>query len=809
MARDLGNYEAEGWRVRKDGTAFWADVVFTALRDETGILYGYSKITRDIRERKKVQEELELLYLQINQSNDAIYTVDANMKIRRWNKGAESLYGFSKAEVIGKDPNEMLNTDISEEDFKAALEQISKNDYWTGELKRKTKGGANIHVHSSTNVIRNSNANIDGYVAVSFDITEQKQLREQLNHLARIVEESTEAIISIGLDRKIISWNKGAEKLHGYSKEEAIGKTSGTLHLTKIPDNEIAAIIQQLIEKGYWNAEMDFYHKDGSSFFGSVAANSIKNEQGEITSLFFIIKDTSIRKQLEEQLKRNNEELEEKVQARTEDIQRSEIRYHYLFENNPLPMWIIDLQSFKFLDVNEMATLQYGYSREEFLSMTAVDIRPEEEKTSFIQADHTFESDATEYNRGIWKHRKKDGTIIDVEIIAHKIIFEGLSARLILSNNITEKKKAEEKLVASEKRFHHALDSMIEGVQIHDFNWRYIYVNDALVTYSKYSREELLGYTPMEKYPGIEQTDLFKVLERCMNERAAEHLESEFVFPDGSKGYFELSLQPVPEGIFILSVDITKRKLAEEGIKKLNVELEDRVTKRTQELKKANEELEAFSYSVSHDLRAPLRAIIGFSAILEEDYSNKLDDEAKRITAVIKNNTAKMGKLIDDLLTFSRMGRHEISKTNIDITEMVYEIINGISSNGHSKTKWVIHSLPAVNADMNMMRQVWINLISNAVKYSGNTAIPEIEIGSFKDDGNIVFFVEDNGVGFDEKYKNKLFKVFQRLHSNEEFEGTGIGLAIVEKIVSKHGGHVWAEAALNKGASFYFSLPEN
>jgi PAS domain S-box-containing protein len=349
---------------------------------------------------------------------------------------------------------------------------------------------------------------------------------------------------------------------------------------------------------------------------------------------------------------------------------------------------------------------------------------------------------------------------------------------------------------------------MLEGVQIIGFDWKYIYVNDALCRQGKYKKEELIGYAMMEKYPGIEQTELFENCKRCLTEKLSIHMENEFTFPDGSKQWFELSLQPVPEGIFILSIDITERKDAEEKIKKINEELEERVTERTGELKKANEELEAFSYSVSHDLRAPLRAIIGYSAILEEDYSSKLDDEDKRITTVIKTNTVKMGNLIDDLLTFSRMGRHDIIKTQIDINVMVDEIIKGFSGNG-SKIEWTVNALPVVKADMSMLRQVWINLISNAVKYSGVNTAPKIEIGSFKHEGHLVFFVEDNGVGFDEKYKNKLFKVFQRLHSAEDFAGTGVGLAIVEKIISKHNGMVWAEAEVNKGASFYFSLPEN
>ena len=239
-----------------------------------------------------------------------------------------------------------------------------------------------------------------------------------------------------------------------------------------------------------------------------------------------------------------------------------------------------------------------------------------------------------------------------------------------------------------------------------------------------------------------------------------------------------------------------------------NQGLERKVMERTAQLESVNKELEAFSYSVSHDLRAPLRAVIGFTSILEEDYVRDLDAEAKRITSVIKSNTMKMGQLIDDLLAFSRVGRYDIIKTTIDTREMVKEIVGGFAAlTEHAKISWVIGLLPPVKADMNTIRQVWVNLVSNAVKYSGKKEIPRIEIGSFAENGQVVFFVRDNGVGFDQQYSKKLFKVFQRLHSADEFEGTGVGLALVEKIVSKHMGRVWAESEVDKGACFYFSLP--
>jgi signal transduction histidine kinase len=225
------------------------------------------------------------------------------------------------------------------------------------------------------------------------------------------------------------------------------------------------------------------------------------------------------------------------------------------------------------------------------------------------------------------------------------------------------------------------------------------------------------------------------------------------------------------------------------------------------ELKRSNAELEAFTYSVSHDLRAPLRGIIGFTAMLQEDYTSKLDDEARRISNIIKSNAEKMGRLIDDLLAFARTGRQELKKTEFATDAVVRDIVNELNPRSKS-INWDIQQLPVVWADPGTLRQVWVNFISNAIKYSGKKEGQQITIGCYQEGNSEVFFVKDNGVGFDMKYQAKLFRVFQRLHSSEEFEGTGVGLALVEKIVSKHGGKVWAESTPGNGATFYFSLPK-
>ena len=245
-------------------------------------------------------------------------------------------------------------------------------------------------------------------------------------------------------------------------------------------------------------------------------------------------------------------------------------------------------------------------------------------------------------------------------------------------------------------------------------------------------------------------------------------------------------------------------------VNQTHLDLEGKVRERTAQLENVNKELEAFSYSVSHDLRTPLRAISGYSIMLKEDYEGGLDAEGKRIIRNIISNAKMMGQLIDDLLSFSRLGKKELVRTPIDMQSLAATVVKELLQNSpENKYNIQIGLLPPISADQVMIRQVLINIIGNAIKYSSKKITPEIEIG-FKDErANIVYYVKDNGAGFDMAYADKLFGVFQRLHSQEEFEGTGVGLALVKRIIDKHKGAVWAEALENVGATFYFSLPKN
>jgi PAS domain S-box-containing protein len=343
------------------------------------------------------------------------------------------------------------------------------------------------------------------------------------------------------------------------------------------------------------------------------------------------------------------------------------------------------------------------------------------------------------------------------------------------------------------------------------------------ITYWNHGAEELYGWTREEALGKVSHT-LLKTEFPVSLEKMTEELyrndrwigELVHTRRDGqritvlARKSLDRDRQGNSDAVLEIITDITERKKAEGEIRRLNSELEQRVAERTAELQAANEEMEAFSYSVAHDLRAPLRHVMAFVELLQKDAGPSLSEINCEHLATISRATKRMGNLIDDLLAFSRVGRAEMQKTECDLNQLVQETLRDFQADTKErKIVWEIHPLPSVRADYALLRMVLVNLISNAVKFTGNRTAAKIEIGCAPSEkGETVIFIRDNGAGFDPEYAEKLFGVFQRLHSRDEFEGTGIGLANVQRIIKRHGGRVWAEGVLNSGATFYFSIPK-
>jgi len=350
-------------------------------------------------------------------------------------------------------------------------------------------------------------------------------------------------------------------------------------------------------------------------------------------------------------------------------------------------------------------------------------------------------------------------------------------------------------------------------VAITDPQGKINYVNDKFCAISKYAREELIGQDHRIINSAFHPKEFIHDLWTTIRRGKVWHGEIKNRAKDGSFYWVDTTIVPFldetgkPRQYIAIRADITERKKAEEAVHRMNAELEERVTERTAQLESANRELEAFSYSVSHDLRAPLRAVDGFSQAVIEDFGAQLPDEGRRQLETIRYSAQRMGALIDDLLTFSRLSRQSLNKRSVDTNTLVRMALQELGSPWPGRqVKVSMAELPPTLGDPALLKQVWINLLANALKYTRKRDPAVIEIGRELRQEGPVYYVKDNGTGFDMKYSDKLFGVFQRLHRMEDYEGTGVGLATVQRIIHRHGGRVWADAVVDQGATFFFTL---
>jgi len=736
----------------------------------------------------------------ISNISDGIVVIDEDDQIAEMNPAAEKLVGKSASQVIGQS-------------LKQAWPELGS--IWT---KRADKSGEVVLCHENTlhtfdlrvSAIRDWRGHIASQVIVLRDITERKHVEEALarerNLLRTLIDNLRDYVYVKDADGRYQVNNLPHARLLGFDTPEQFrGKTVFEVfpaHLAEqyhADDSVVLRTGQALIDR-----EEPGYSPDSNADIRNLTTKiPLRDDTGKIVGLVGVTRDITERKRAEKAL------------------QESEERYRMISTMASDYMFSTQVDAEGRLVLNWVAgafDAMTGYTFEEYVAHggwraalhpddRAVDDRDLEQ----LRANQPVITEV--------RTLKKSGETVWVQVYAHPV-WDAERQKLVgiygAVKDITERKKAEEALRESEEKLRQIASSLREVIWLRDVQTRQVlYVNPAF--------EELTGWTCESFYDNpdtvIDAThpddkeSVIKALDQRF-EGVPFDQEHRIVHLDGSVRWVLSRSVPVRNEAgevyrwASIMEDITARKRAEDQVRKLNEELEQRVVERTAQLQAANKELEAFAYSISHDLRAPLRAIDGYAHILTEDFEALLGEEGKRVCAVIRGNIRRMSQLIDDLLAFSRLSRAELQASSISMETLANAAFHE-STTPESRKRIDFHlaPLPPAVGDPTLIRQVWLNLLSNAVKFSSKRERAVIEVGSQGKDGEIIYYVRDNGVGFEMQYVDKLFSVFQRLHSEKEYDGTGVGLAIVQRIIQRHGGRAWADAEVNRGATFYFTLP--
>ena len=475
-------------------------------------------------------------------------------------------------------------------------------------------------------------------------------------------------------------------------------------------------------------------------------------------------------------------------------LQKSEL----LINNSADIIGFIDASTFKIEEINQAFYSILGYTTEETKGVAITFFLGNEERALLNELSKQNKERLSFDTRISCKNRS-------IKWLEWKVVVKH-GKWFVNARDITEIKEVE--------RIRTYLATVVkqsnDAIYIHNNEGQIISWNEGAEKIYGYSESEALKMKIWNIIPHHMQVEIEEIVHKILQGEKIELFETKRITKHGKMVDVLLSAAVITDmgsdqkSIAITERDITQQKIADEQIGLLNRDLQNNVA----ELKNTNKELESFSYSVSHDLRAPLRALSAYSKIFEEDYEAVLNDDAKKLLSKINYNAQRMGMLIDDLLAFSKLGRKEVQKSEINTTELVEGILGEIKQATPYKAAITIGELPVAFADRSLIRQVWINLVSNAIKYSDKKEFPTVEISATETEHETTYCVKDNGAGFDMKYVDKLFGVFQRLHSNNEFEGTGIGLAIVQRIITRHGGTIWADARVDEGATFCFTLPK-
>jgi len=817
--------------IAKNGSVRWVSDHKTSFFSEDGEFLGIDGIVYDITERRRAQEAIHRQAAALEQSISGIAVSDLDGNLEFVNRAFAEMHGYRPEELPGKDLSLFHTEEQMERDVIPFNDILRERGQHSGEVEHIRRDGTPFPTWMSCSILTDTEGAPVGMIGTAEDITERKRAEEELRFLGQITEQVSDCCIATDMEYRIAYVNRACEVLYGYSRKELVGRSAGMLNAE--PDSaEIQSDIYQTVSSGQvWRGELQNRKKDGSTFGCEMAVFPLVDERGDIFAYACILRDITERKRAEDALR------------------ESEERYRRLVDMSPDAIGVVAGGKIAFMNPAGAALIAGDRNADvvgwEFLDL----IHRDDRRVVANRMRQTPAGQDVDYPVEE-KVVRPDGTEVDIELSAVPFQVGDETRAQVMFRDITEKKRARTALRRYADRLGavHQLDRAILAREpVHDIAscaLKHIRRIVPCVRASLVEFVEATGYAtilaadptggadlqrdarvPLEHFGDIDKLKQGQV--RFMKDTAAEAATSS-VFAqlrdEGVNACINVPLIAGGELIGALNVGAESldafegqsaaviRELADtvavairnarldEQVRRHAAELEERVKDRTMEL-------EAFSYSVSHDLQTPLRAIDGFSAMLLDDYAHRLDDEGVRRLDIIRASIKGMKQLIDDLLRFYRLGRQQMQHSRIDMDALVRDVVAGLPGRAGRDTQFEVEPLAPAYGDAPMIRQVLQNLLSNAVKFSRSRQTPRVRVLCREREKGNVYCLEDNGVGFDMRYAGKLFRVFERLHASSEFEGTGAGLAIVKRIVERHGGRVWAKGQVDRGASFSFYLP--
>ncbi len=789
--------------IRKDGGRIVCEWSNTPLEDESGKFTGVLATAQDVTERMAMVEALEA-------SEERYRRIFAATPLPMWvaearspkflavNEAAIEKYGYTREEFLA-----MSAIDLQvDEDRDRVLKQLLHRDPESlahFERRHVTKNGEQITVEITAQPFQ-----YGGQVArliLAIDVTDRRRVQlamEESEARFRAVFEQASVGIAIRefSDRpRFLRVNRKLCEILGYSESELLQKT--TTELTPEDEVETAHDMNRQLMSGAvtgYSRRKRYRRKDGRNVWVNLSVSRFDEGGGGVRTPYLISVISDISGQVESE----------------ERVIESEARYRQIFALTPLPMYLRHEDELYFIDANDACLAMYGYTREEMLSMTLLDIQTPAGRENYLQVE---QRPAGIVERLQKQHVRKNGEVVDIEIYSYPTMMGGLKVRLVLIRDMTEQLRMERLLRDNESRLRAIADNVPAVIAFFDAGLQLQYSNIAFDRWFGAARLGVQGGVLRVEQDESQYGDMLEpLLARAL---LGEEIVTERVL-DTRAGSRVARLTLIPHvaddgqvtGVHLMGYDLTDFRHAEAEVRHLNADLEQRVEQRTRALAAANRELESFSYSVSHDLRAPLRTIDGFSQILLDEYADKLDDTGRSYLDRVRAGSQRMAKLIDDLLELARVTRRDPQIRECNLTGLALEIAGELAAADPGR-KVAVTVAPGmvVEADAGLLRIALDNLLRNAWKFTSLKPGAAIEVGCVREAERNTYFVRDNGVGFDMAYVNKLFGAFQRLHSESEFQGTGIGLALVQRVIRRHGGQVWAEAEPEVGATFYFTLP--